>query len=108
MLHFGGTIGGNQSPTVDNMVNRPRDFRHHDVVRAALRAAQAAGLPNPTVRVRVPSGTEYYFSGGAVEAAAKKSKQRGVDFAEGGGSKMLGKGDRTVTASSDAAEKQRQ
>ena len=90
------------------MVNRPRDFRHHDVVRA-IRAAQAAGLANPTVKIRVPSGTEYYVSGGEVEAPAKKSKERDTNatFAEGGGSnKMLGAGDRTKTAGTDAAGKQ--
>src|SRR5262249_12371955 len=51
------------------MAGRPREFRHHDVVRA-LRAAHAAGVANPTVRIRVPSGTEY-FVGGEVTAPKK-------------------------------------
>jgi hypothetical protein len=84
------------------MVNRPRDFRHHDVVRA-LRAARAAGVENPSVRIRVPSGTEYYVSGGEVVAPAKKSKPLRADLAEGGGLKMMGKGDRTVAAPSEQA-----
>src|SRR5262249_31623526 len=84
------------------MVNRPRDFRHHDVVRA-FRAARAAGVENPSVRIRVPSGTEYYVSGGAVEAPQKKS----TPFAKGGGrEEMFGKGDRTRTSPTDAAGKQ--
>jgi hypothetical protein len=53
------------------MVNRPRDFRHHDVVRA-IRAARAAGVENPSVRIRGPSGNEYYVSGGEVEAPVPK------------------------------------
>src|SRR5262245_63158711 len=85
------------------MVNRPRDFRHHDVVRA-IRAARAAGI-DPSVRIRTPTGTEYFFGGEVTRPQPKKSKQRDVDFAEGGGSdRMLGRGDRTVT--SHAADKQ--
>jgi hypothetical protein len=52
------------------MVNRPRDFRHHDVVRA-IRAIRAAGVENPSVRIRTPGGTEYFF-GGEVEAPVPK------------------------------------
>src|SRR5215471_7094054 len=91
----------------DTMVNRPRDFRHHDVVRA-FRAAQAAGVPNPSVRIRGVSGTEYHI-GGAVEAPKKKaSKQHDADFAEGGESdRMFGKGDRTKVAPSEAANPQK-
>jgi hypothetical protein len=51
------------------MANRPRDFRHHDVVRA-IRAAHAAGIASPSVRIKVPSGTEY-FVGGEVTAPKK-------------------------------------
>jgi hypothetical protein len=47
------------------MAGRPREFRHHDVVRG-IRAARAAGIENPSLRIKAPSGTEYYFSGGAV------------------------------------------
>ena len=87
------------------MVNRPRDFRHHDIVRA-IRAARAAGIDSPSLRIRGPSGTEYYVSGGEVVVPAKKSKQLSVEFAEGGSTKMAGRGDRTITAPSDAADKQ--
>src|SRR5262245_12377882 len=44
------------------MVGRPRDFRHHDVVRA-IRAVRAAGVENPSVRIRTPAGVEYHFGG---------------------------------------------
>src|SRR5262249_13666372 len=47
------------------MVNRPLDFRHHDVVRA-FKAARAAGIDSPSLRIRTPGGTEYHF-GGAVK-----------------------------------------
>jgi len=53
------------------MVNRPRDVRHGDVVRA-IRAVRAAGVENPSVRIRTPAGTEYYF-GGEVKARGKTS-----------------------------------
>src|SRR5262245_26652443 len=52
------------------MVNRPRDFRHHDVVRA-IRAVRAAGVENPSVRIRTPAGTEYFFGGEVKEAVPK-------------------------------------
>jgi len=48
------------------MVNRPLDFRHHDVVRA-IKAVRAAGVENPSVRIRTPAGIEYHFSGGEVK-----------------------------------------
>ena len=54
------------------MVNRPRDFRHHDVVRA-IRAVRAAGVENPSVRIRTPAGTEYYFGGEVKEVRGKTS-----------------------------------
>jgi hypothetical protein len=38
------------------MVGRPHQFKHRDVVRA-FRAASAAGVPNPSVHVRCPNGT---------------------------------------------------
>src|SRR5262245_35062785 len=86
------------------MANRPQNFKLHDV-RRAIRAAQAEGLANPSVRIRVPSGTEFYVSGGAVEAPKKKaSKQHDADFAEGGESnRMAGRGDRTKTDTEDSA-----
>src|SRR5262249_60536225 len=88
------------------MVNRPRDFRHHDVVRA-FRAARAAGVEHPSIEIHLPGGTRYVL-GGVVEAPKPKlSKQRDGDFAEGGGSnRMAGKGDRTKTSPTDAAGKQ--
>src|SRR6516162_6945155 len=88
------------------MVNRPRDFRHHDVVRG-LRAAKAAGIDSPSLRIRTPGGTEYYFGGGEVSAPAKKSKQLRAEFAEGGDTPMHGRGDRTITAHGDAAVTQK-
>src|SRR5262249_31484708 len=85
------------------MVNRVRDFRHHDVVRA-IRAAQAAGLPG--VRIRTPAGVEYHF-GGEVKGGGKTAKavrspdavskgslpgaQKRAPLAEGGKARMLGK-----------------
>jgi len=57
------------------MAGRPREFRHTDVVRG-IRAARAAGIENPSLRIKAPSGTEYYFSGGAV--APKKHTTRAV------------------------------
>jgi hypothetical protein len=38
------------------MANRPQPFRQHQITRA-LRAAVAAGMPNPSVLVRCPNGT---------------------------------------------------
>lgn len=89
------------------MVNRPRDFRHHDVVRA-LRAATAAGIANPSFTVRLPGGKEYVV-GGVVTAGEENSmakKGREAPFAKGGRTAMHGKGDRTKTAPEDAAGKQ--
>jgi hypothetical protein len=73
------------------MVNRPRDFRHHDVVRA-IRAARAAGIESPSLRIRGPSGTEYYVSGGEVkEAPPKKSTPLRGKLAERGARHMFPK-----------------
>src|SRR5262249_17694223 len=81
------------------MVNRPRDFRHHDIVRA-IRAARAAGI-DPSVRVRTPDGVEYFFGGevkGAAEtrgraarASVGKGDQNRAPLAEGGKAHMLAK-----------------
>jgi hypothetical protein len=38
------------------MANRSQPFRQHQITRA-LRAAVAAGVPNPSVSVRCPNGT---------------------------------------------------
>src|SRR5262249_49319504 len=106
--------------------NRPRDFRHHDVVRA-FRAARAAGVENPSVRIRTPTGTEYFFGG---EVKADVPKIRGkltipvrspdtvgkgdlsgskvqAPLARGGKTPMFGKNDRTNTSPADAANPQR-
>src|SRR5262249_42216135 len=111
------------------MVGRPRDFRHHDIVRA-FKAARAAGIDSPSLRIRTPGGTEYHF-GGEVKADVPKIKGksatpvrdsaslkkgsadsfgdlgvRAFPLAEGGKNKMLGTGDRTVTDKADAARPQ--
>src|SRR5262249_12840900 len=52
------------------VANRPANFKLYDV-RRAIRAARAEGLANPSVRIRTPGGTEFYVSGGAVEAPKK-------------------------------------
>jgi hypothetical protein len=83
------------------MVGRPRDFRHGDVVRA-IRAAKAAGIDSPSVRIRTPGGTEYFVGGGSVEAPASKvrgkaassvgkGKENRAPLAAGGKAHMLGK-----------------
>jgi len=53
------------------MANREQAFRHSDVVRG-LRAARAAGLDSPTLRIRTPDGVEYHFSDGGEVAAPKR------------------------------------
>src|SRR5262245_45150203 len=53
------------------MVNRPLDFKHRDVVRG-LKAARAAGIDSPSLRIRTPGGVEYHF-GGEVKARGKTS-----------------------------------
>src|SRR5262245_13958846 len=89
------------------MVNRPLDFRHRDVVRG-IRAARASGIDSQSLRIRTPAGTEYYFGGGEVARPnPKKSVERDTDLAEGGSTKMAGRGDRTVTAAENSAAPQR-
>jgi hypothetical protein len=88
------------------MVNRPRDFRHHDVVRA-FRAAEAAGVKDAHVKIHLPSGTVLHVGGGGVPTAPpKRSAQKDAALAKGGDTPMHGKGDRTVTAPADSAGKQ--
>ena len=108
------------------MANREQAFRQHQLTRA-LKAAQAAGGANPHVRVVLPNGTQLFLSGGEVEAPVPKVRgktatpvrdsssvsksslpgsQTRAPLAEGGGSRMAGRGDRTTTAASDAAGKQ--
>jgi len=87
------------------VANQPQPFRQHHLTRA-LRAAKAAGMDNPSVKVRLPSGVEFHIGGELPTAPSKKSTPLRADLAEGGSTKMAGKGDRTVTAGPDAAGKQ--
>src|SRR5215471_1270055 len=82
------------------MVNQQQPFRVHHIARA-FRAAERAGIKNPQVRITLPGGGE------VPEAPPKKSRQLRADLAEGGSTRMAGRGDRTVTADTDAAGKQR-
>jgi hypothetical protein len=52
-------------------MNQPHQFKHRDVVRA-FRAAEAAGVQNPTVQVQLPNGTTIVIggAGGKPDAAA--------------------------------------
>jgi len=71
------------------MVGRPRDFRHRDVV-SAIRAARAAGIDNPSVRVRTPAGVEYHIGG---EVKADVPKIRGKSTTPVRSPDTVGKGD---------------
>ena len=51
------------------MTNQPHQFKHRDIVRA-VRAAEAAGMRDPTVRICLPNGTELVGSGKPDEVAA--------------------------------------
>jgi hypothetical protein len=88
----------------DQVTYRPRDFRHHDVVRA-FRAASAAGVKDPHVKIHLSNGTVLHVGGGG-EVPLKKSAQKGAALAEGGSAHMAGKGDRTKTAPEDSAGEQ--
>src|SRR5262245_42998911 len=87
------------------MANTPQPFRQHHLTRA-LRAARAAGMDNPSVKVRLPSGVEFHIGGEVPTAPSKRSTQKNAALAEGGKTSMLGRGDRTKTAPTDAAGKQ--
>jgi hypothetical protein len=58
------------------MVTRAHSFRHADIKRA-FRAAEAAGVRNPTVRVVCRNGTELHIGSadGELEAASSKPKR---------------------------------
>ena len=89
------------------MANTPQPFRQHHLTRA-LRAAKAAGLDNPSVKVRLPSGVEFHIGGGEVPTAKpKRSAPLRADLAEGGETSMHGKGTRTTTAPKDSAGTQK-
>ena len=88
------------------MANQPQPFRQHHLTRA-LRAAKAAGMDNPSVKVRLPSGVEFHIGGEVPTPKPKKSTPLRAELAKGGGSnKMHGRGDRTRTAPEDSAGKQ--
>jgi hypothetical protein len=44
------------------MANQPHQFKHRDAVRC-LKAASAAGVRDPMVRIRLPNGTELVVGG---------------------------------------------
>lgn len=56
------------------MTNQPRQFKHADVVRA-FKAAEAAGVSNPTVQIRCRDGTEITVGGKPDEPALAIGKQ---------------------------------
>jgi hypothetical protein len=61
------------------MVNKPQSFRAHHIARA-LRGVAAAGLSNPSVSVRLPTGATITIAGstgGNKDLGPKKSAQRG-------------------------------
>ena len=82
-------------------MTRPHNFRHADV-RRAFRAASAAGVQNPRIEVHLPTGGHLVIGSGEVPTA----RPLRADLAEGGATKMAGKGDRTTTAPEDSAGKQ--
>jgi hypothetical protein len=84
------------------VANQPQPFRQHHLTRA-LRAAKAAGMDNPSVKVRLPSGVEFHIGGEVTAPKPKKATPLRADLAEGGDTKMLGKGDRTKTSPTNAA-----
>jgi len=55
------------------MANQPHAFKHREVVRC-LKAASAAGIEHPSVRIRLPGGTEYVVSGAAVSPPSKSGR----------------------------------
>jgi hypothetical protein len=55
------------------VTNQPHQFKHRDIVRA-FRAAEAAGVPNPTVQIRCRDGTEITV-GGKPDGTAAIPKQ---------------------------------
>jgi len=71
------------------MANTPQTFRQHQITRA-LKAAAAAGVKDPHVKIHLPNGTVFHVGGGGEVPAAppKKSMQKGATLAEGGSDKM--------------------
>ena len=106
------------------MANQHQPFRVHHIARA-FRAAERAGIKNPHVRVTLPGGGELHVHGvpdpgpktsSSVRTSASLAKGgkgsmgdigvRAFPLAKGGNTPMAGRGERTVTAASDAAGKQ--
>jgi hypothetical protein len=50
------------------MANQPQVFRQHQITRA-LKAASRAGMPNPTVEVRLPTGATIFIGSGKPTAS---------------------------------------
>jgi hypothetical protein len=57
------------------MVTRAHNFRHADIKRA-FRAAEAAGVPNPVVRVVCKNGTELHIAGSDGKSQTPAKRQR--------------------------------
>ena len=71
-------------------MNKQQSFRQHQLTRA-LKAAAAAGVKDPHVRIHLSDGTVLHVGGGGEVPTAppKKSRQKGVALAEGGTDKMF-------------------
>ena len=55
------------------MANRPNQFKHRDIVRA-FKAAEAAGVPNPSVQVHCANGATITIDSKPDKVAAVLSK----------------------------------
>jgi hypothetical protein len=64
------------------MANKPQPFRQHHITRA-LRAYAAAGRPEATVEVRLPSGATITV-GSRPDAASPKAGKAQVSSSRGG------------------------
>jgi hypothetical protein len=54
------------------MANQPQPFKHHHIVKA-FRAAEAAGVRNPMVSIRLPGGATIAIGSKPDEAVIPKS-----------------------------------
>jgi hypothetical protein len=86
------------------MANQNQAFRQHQITRA-LKAASAAGMRDPHMRITLPNGTVLHVSAGGEVPTPKPKKTAALraDLAEGGDTSMAGRGDRTKTSDADAA-----
>ena len=57
------------------MVGKPAQFKHHEVVRG-LKAAIAAGVPNPSVEFHAADGSKVVVGSGRPAAAAPAKPAR--------------------------------